>query len=71
MAQRPIPNGYYAMTADEFCSFLDDGAVPGPRDVPILVEIDGARFPVIKIVRSALDGAIVLRVPPTLGGNGG
>jgi len=71
MAQRPIPNGYYAMTAEEFCSFLDAGMAPGPRDVPIQVEIDGERFPVIKIVRSGLDGAIVLRVPPALGENGG
>lgn len=63
MAQRPIPHGYYAMTVDELRSFIDDGLAPGRGDAQVLVEIDGERFPVIKMVRG-LDTGVVLRAPP-------
>jgi len=62
MAQRPIPSGYYAMTIKDLRGFITGGLHPGREDAPIQVEIDGQRFPVIKIVRG-LGDAIVLRVP--------
>jgi len=59
MAQRPIPPGYYAMTVEDLRGFVDDAS---RGDAPVQVEIDGQRFPVIKIVRG-LGDSIVLRVP--------
>jgi hypothetical protein len=62
---RPIPRGYYAMTVKELRDFVTVGAWPGEGNAPLMVEIDGDRFPVIKIVRGpGSDGAVVLRVPP-------
>lgn len=62
MAQRPIPHGYYAMTVEDLDAFINKGLSTGVRDARVLVEIDGERFPVIKIVRG-LGDTVVLRVP--------
>jgi hypothetical protein len=62
MAERPIPNGYYAMTVDELYSFIRELPEWRRRNATIQVEIDGQCFPVIKIVRGFGD-SIVVRVP--------
>ncbi len=67
MAQRPVPSGYYAMTVDELRSFIDG---EHPTSVPnLLIEIDGERFPVVKMTRAGHNGAVILRVPPRTPGD--
>lgn len=62
---RPVPNGYYEMDVDELNAFINSPPPSGNVHAKIMVEIDGQRFPVIKIVRApGHNGAVILRVPP-------